>query len=300
MNGCIEALTRYVQGVQALRQAVGDVNRDDLVAQIEQDHATVVAFLQTHDNIQFVLQEMLVRASFQNPRPPMVGPATDSTRSRSGNDSTSAHSSSGRDSSNRPSAGNRESSSNDGSASNAAQASNSNNETGSSNNYEASAESESSSCAESESNSSARAAPPREYSRRPTTLTVYNVPRSYTQADLIEEWPPDGSYDFLYLRYCPARKNLIRMATINFVSHELAAAFEERWNGRFLPHDRPKRGQSLAVVASALQGKDINLMLVLERAPVLPVVLHGHEWQSEEGVLELVRLAKRGIYRSVI
>lgn len=132
------------------------------------------------------------------------------------------------------------------------------------------------------------------YTRGVTTLTVYNIPRSYSQQDLLAKWPADGSYDFLHMRHTNALDRRRRIVNINFTSPELAEQFYGHWQGRTLRGHGSKKVMS--IVVGSVQGREANMMMVLERSGELPVVLLGTERVSEEHVLGLVRLAKRGVF----
>lgn len=90
-----------------------------------------------------------------------------------------------------------------------------------------------------------------------TSLMVRGVPLAYTQDMLLEEWPIDGSYDFLYLpRSAGGRANL-GYAFINFVSESHARSFRARWHGRRL---RRFQGEKcLRVGLADVQGLEANV-----------------------------------------
>merc|ERR1712228_1090457 len=69
-----------------------------------------------------------------------------------------------------------------------------------------------------------------------TTLVVQNLPGRYTRADVLQAWPVDGSYDYMHLPYNLLQKRPLGYVFINFVTHELAAAFQKTWHGRPLPN----------------------------------------------------------------
>jgi len=69
-----------------------------------------------------------------------------------------------------------------------------------------------------------------------TTLMIRNIPVTYTQDMLLNDWPsPGGSvYDFLYLPYNFYSQRNLGYAFINFVSEELAMDFHRRWHRKRL------------------------------------------------------------------
>lgn len=84
------------------------------------------------------------------------------------------------------------------------------------------------------------------------TLQIRNIPARYSQEQLLQEWPPDGSYNMLYM---PSTRKLGMSrgyAFLNFVSPDHALAFQRQWHGRRLSdHGRNKH---LDVSAAARQG----------------------------------------------
>jgi len=67
-----------------------------------------------------------------------------------------------------------------------------------------------------------------------TTLMIRNVPVLYTREMLLQEWPNDATYDFLYLPYsCSMQRNL-SYAFVNFTSEAAATAFMQQWQKKTL------------------------------------------------------------------
>lgn len=94
--------------------------------------------------------------------------------------------------------------------------------------------------------------------RRITTYMVRNIPSSCTPEDLMQDWPTDGSYDFLYLPMSSGGKQNLGYVFINLVSEEKAVAFRERWHMRRLPHVQRSRRMNVAV--ADLQGLEENVL----------------------------------------
>lgn len=95
-----------------------------------------------------------------------------------------------------------------------------------------------------------------------TTLTVRNIPARYSQAQLIKEWPPGGSYNFLQLPCCPVSNRSLGFAFINFLSAEAARIFYATWHGqRLASHGTNRR---LSVSIATVQGFEANLKHVMQ------------------------------------
>jgi len=124
-----------------------------------------------------------------------------------------------------------------------------------------------------------------------TTLMVRNIPLSYTNEMLLEEWPNSGQYDLLYLPFNCALDQNLTYAFINFVHPDDALAFMSRWHkSRLSKHTSRK---PLNVSYASVQGRTKNL-LQLKRKRVwrikfregFPLVFeNGHRANLEE-VLE--------------
>lgn len=122
------------------------------------------------------------------------------------------------------------------------------------------------------------AAVSRELSAGFTTLVVRNVPARYTPNMLLQEFGPDGSFDFFFLPYSFRDSKTMGVVSINFRSHDLAVRFQKKWQRQFLKdHGRTKH---LDVTAATYQGLAQNLkqfnpknIARLECAGMLPVFL---------------------------
>lgn len=97
-----------------------------------------------------------------------------------------------------------------------------------------------------------------------TTLMVRNMPVMCTQDTLLEEWPIDGTWDFMYLPHsCGGQVNL-SYAFINFITPAHAQAFKARWQKRKLAHfDDTKK--LLNVSFADVQGLEANLMQIKKK-----------------------------------
>lgn len=68
----------------------------------------------------------------------------------------------------------------------------------------------------------------------PTTLMIRNVPSQYTAEEIINEWPNEGDYDFLYVPYNARTQENLTYAFVNFTSHALAVEFKQQWQKKYL------------------------------------------------------------------
>jgi len=92
-----------------------------------------------------------------------------------------------------------------------------------------------------------------------TSLVVRNVPARYSQEDLLKEWPPDGSYDFVHLPYFAKHRRSAGYAFINFTSNTAAREFQYNWQGcRLARHGRCAK--RLDICVAKVQGLFENLM----------------------------------------
>eukprot|EP00416_Gambierdiscus_australes_P000243 CAMPEP_0171141058 /NCGR_PEP_ID=MMETSP0766_2-20121228/139938_1 /TAXON_ID=439317 /ORGANISM="Gambierdiscus australes, Strain CAWD 149" /LENGTH=168 /DNA_ID=CAMNT_0011604773 /DNA_START=8 /DNA_END=510 /DNA_ORIENTATION=+ len=66
-----------------------------------------------------------------------------------------------------------------------------------------------------------------------TTAVVRNIPRDYSQEDLLGEWVPNGTFNYLHM---PQKNSMepFGYAFVNFVSPQCLVSFQERWHGRYL------------------------------------------------------------------
>lgn len=90
-----------------------------------------------------------------------------------------------------------------------------------------------------------------------TTLMIRNVPVMYTQELLLEEWPNDGTYDFLYLPRSGAGRWNLSYAFINFVSEAYAVKFKDQWQKKRLANFSSKK--PLNISFAEVQGLEANL-----------------------------------------
>lgn len=91
-----------------------------------------------------------------------------------------------------------------------------------------------------------------------TTLMVRNLPISATQQTLLKTWVPDGSFDFLYMPFSFEKHRNLGYAFINFVNHDFAVAFFNKWH-QAMP-EWPNVKKPLEISWALLQGRDNNLM----------------------------------------
>jgi hypothetical protein len=131
-----------------------------------------------------------------------------------------------------------------------------------------------------------------------TTLCVRNIPATYDTSALLEEWIPDGSFDYLYTPPTThRRKGTLPYAFINFVSTETAAKFLETWHkGRLEDHGNQKH---LSVTSASIQGTEPNLAHLGKNLRKrgnafdhVPVLFDGTYRLSDEEVL--LRIVKAG------
>mmetsp|Transcript_129007 Transcript_129007/g.359192 ORF Transcript_129007/g.359192 Transcript_129007/m.359192 type:complete len:343 (+) Transcript_129007:62-1090(+) len=98
------------------------------------------------------------------------------------------------------------------------------------------------------------------------TLLVRNIPAKFTQERLLEEWPSDGTIDFLY-RPCREDTGVLGHAFLNFTSNAAAAAFQRKWHGQFFRNHG--KGKALDIVGSITQGYTKNLKEALRKINML-------------------------------
>jgi len=91
-----------------------------------------------------------------------------------------------------------------------------------------------------------------------TTLVVRNVPARYTKEELLQEWPPDGAFDFLYLPFNHRQKRAAGYCFVNFTSHEAALTFCNQWHSKLLSASK-RTGKRLSIGAAEVQGLEANL-----------------------------------------
>jgi hypothetical protein len=91
-----------------------------------------------------------------------------------------------------------------------------------------------------------------------TTIVIRNIPARYTRDMLLEEFEPDGSFDFFFLPYSFRHSKTMGVAFVNFRSHDLALDFQTRWNRCYLS-DHGCKNKHLDIAAAAMQGLADNL-----------------------------------------
>jgi len=64
-----------------------------------------------------------------------------------------------------------------------------------------------------------------------TTIVVRNVPARLSQKQLLQLWPPDGTYDLMYLPYSMRKQSRSGLVFVNMVTHEAALNFTAKWHG---------------------------------------------------------------------
>jgi len=122
--------------------------------------------------------------------------------------------------------------------------------------------------------------PPTTLPKSARTLIVRSMPMTYSQEDLLAEWPPDGSYDYLCIPYNVSKGSTHGIAFVNFVTYEHAALFHKKWHGAFLSRQDGKHPLDIAV--AKVQGYAPNLARIkksearmLAEAGFLPVLVDG-------------------------
>jgi len=90
-----------------------------------------------------------------------------------------------------------------------------------------------------------------------TTLVVRNLPARFSPQKLLEVWPPDGTYNLLYVPYNMVNRSRLGFAFINMTSHEAAAEFMARWHGQKLVNERGVK--RLDIIVAETQGFMQNL-----------------------------------------
>jgi hypothetical protein len=89
------------------------------------------------------------------------------------------------------------------------------------------------------------------------TLIVRNIPARCSQDQLLDFWPPHGSYNLLHLPYSYTLRRNVGYAFVNFISKEALFEFREEWRGKMLmPSAGAKR---LDIGIAEVQGLVANL-----------------------------------------
>jgi hypothetical protein len=90
-----------------------------------------------------------------------------------------------------------------------------------------------------------------------TTLMIRNIPSPYTPEALLQEWPNEGTYDFLYLPYSSRLQRNLTYVFINFTTPEAALDFKYRWQKMRLVRYSSQKPLNIGV--ADVQGRDENL-----------------------------------------
>lgn len=132
-----------------------------------------------------------------------------------------------------------------------------------------------------------------------TTLMIRNIPARCSVQDLLDMWPPNGSYDLLHLPFSAKQHRPSGYAFVNFTSYEAAVAFRQCWNGTLL--EKGGKSKRLSIMASATQGFEENILrcgsasIASER--YVPVVFNGAAKLDFQAVLAAVRASGPGLAR---
>jgi len=128
-----------------------------------------------------------------------------------------------------------------------------------------------------------------------TTLVIRNVPARYTKELLMQEWPVDGTYDFLFLPFSLKCKRTAGFAFVNFTSHEAAVDFYGRWHGKSLRDQGTAKRLNVGI--SEVQGLEENLQHVaahnvsrIKNVKHLPSVFNGTSEVPLAGLLEQINI----------
>lgn len=133
-----------------------------------------------------------------------------------------------------------------------------------------------------------------------TTLVVRNIPRQYTQEDLLAQIGINGQWDYFHLPYNLLHKRILGYAFINFATHEMAVEFQRQWHGKPLPGSSYRKPLDVAMAES--QGWKDCLARVkarkvhhLAKSGYLPIIRKDGVWLTFQQVLEeLVALKATG------
>jgi len=113
-----------------------------------------------------------------------------------------------------------------------------------------------------------------------TTIVVRNVPARLSQEQLLQLWPPDGTYDLMYLPYSYQRQRRSGLVFINMISHEAALNFAAQWHGHTI--ENVSGAKRLDIGVAAVQGFIMNVKHLkasniarLRNEQFLPVAFNG-------------------------
>jgi len=126
-----------------------------------------------------------------------------------------------------------------------------------------------------------------------TTLVVRNVPARYTKEMLMQEWPPNGTYDFLYLPFNFKQKRTAGFVYVNCTSHEAAVNFYSQWHGKSLRDQGTSKRLTIGVAEA--QGLEANLRHVaasnisrIKNPKHMPSVFDGIDEVPLAGLLDQI------------
>jgi len=113
-----------------------------------------------------------------------------------------------------------------------------------------------------------------------TTIVVRNIPARFSPTELADLWPPEDTYNLLYIPFSFRRKKRSGVAFINMVSHAAAVEFTARWHGQKLVNTNG--AGCLDIREAGVQGFMQNLQRLkesridrLHNASYLPIVFKG-------------------------
>lgn len=135
--------------------------------------------------------------------------------------------------------------------------------------------------------------PPRPLPHGTTTLIVRNIPASVKQDRILQEWRPDGTFNMLYLPWRPKG-----CAIINFLTPELALAFQQQWHGNYLSMTGHTKRLDIAAYASQsvwdiLEQLSCEDFTELSKRDNLPALFMGTSRVNVEEVFRRMRLGKQ-------
>jgi len=96
-----------------------------------------------------------------------------------------------------------------------------------------------------------------------TTLVVRNIPTRYSKDMLLQELPPDGTYDFFYLPFSFQKMKITGYLFVNFTSNAAASAFYSQWHGRSL--GAQESSAKLNIGVAEVQGLEENVRQLIKR-----------------------------------
>mmetsp|Transcript_40516 Transcript_40516/g.114585 ORF Transcript_40516/g.114585 Transcript_40516/m.114585 type:complete len:250 (-) Transcript_40516:165-914(-) len=97
-----------------------------------------------------------------------------------------------------------------------------------------------------------------------TTLMVANIPPALNTEMLLQDWPIDGTWDFLYLPMSNGGKRSLGYAFINFLTEADAERFHAMWQSRRLSNCETDR--TLQISTARVQGMQANVDLLKSKS----------------------------------